>query len=115
MSDITSPSGPAPENPTDKGKGKAVAHEEEEIDSSDEEMGQTEAEEEPDVEDDDLAALDTDNIIAGARTRGRKIDFAKAAAEEPADEEDDDEDDEYAPAEETAERGPGNDGMDLDP
>jgi len=41
MSDITSTSGPATENPTDKGKGKAIAPEEEESDSSDEEMGQT--------------------------------------------------------------------------
>jgi len=42
MSDITSPSGPATENPTDKGKGKAIApEEEEESDSSGDEMGQT--------------------------------------------------------------------------
>jgi len=68
----------------------------------------------PDVEDDDLLALDTSNIITGSRTRGKQIDFAKAAAEQPADE-DDDEDDEYAPTEETTQRGPGNDGMDIDP
>ncbi|PUU74341.1 histone chaperone domain CHZ-domain-containing protein [Tuber borchii] len=114
MSDITSPSGPATENPADKGKGKAIAPEEEESDSG-EDMDQTEAEEDdPDVEDDDLAALDTSNIIAGSRTRGKQIDFAKAAAEQPADEEDDDDDEYHAPTEETAQHGPGDDGMDID-
>ncbi|KAG0127143.1 histone chaperone domain CHZ-domain-containing protein [Tuber indicum] len=113
MSDITSPSGPATENPTDKGKGKAIAPEEEESDSSGEEMETEAEEEEPEVEDDEFAGLDTSNIITGGRTRGKQIDFAKAAAEQPADE-DDEEDDEYAPAEETAQRGPGNDGMDID-
>lgn len=39
MSDITS--GPATENPADKGKGKAIAPEEEESDLSGEEMDQT--------------------------------------------------------------------------
>ncbi|KAG0643958.1 hypothetical protein HOY80DRAFT_1031472 [Tuber brumale] len=115
MSDITSPSGPATENPTDKGKGKAIAPEEEESDSSGEE-NETEAEEdiEPDVEDEDFGALDTGNIITGSRTRGKQIDFAKAAAEEPADEDDEDDDEEYAPADEPIQRGPGNDGMDID-
>jgi len=113
MSDITSPSGPATENPTDKGKGKATAPEEEESDSSDEETGQLEVDQ-SDVDDEDLVVLDSKNII-GPRTRGKHIDFAKAAQDDLPDEEDE-EDDEYCPPDEdTAPRGPGNDGMDLDP
>ena len=42
-----------------------------------------------------MEEIDTDNIIAGGRrTRGRNIDFAKAAAELP-EEDDDEEDDDY--------------------
>jgi hypothetical protein len=48
-------------------------------------------EDEPD--DDNMEEIDPENIIAGGRrTRGRTIDFAKAAAELP-EEEDEDEDD----------------------
>ncbi|RPB05465.1 hypothetical protein L873DRAFT_1839972 [Choiromyces venosus 120613-1] len=122
MSDITAPSGPATENPTDKGKGKAIAPEEEVpgeegSDSSDDEIDQTEAGEDSDVEEDDLSVLDTGNILAGRRTRGKQIDFAKAAEEQPADEEEDDDDEEYAPApaKENVQRGPGNDEMDTGP
>ncbi|PHH55168.1 hypothetical protein CFIMG_007488RA00001 [Ceratocystis fimbriata CBS 114723] len=46
-------------------------------------------------EDDGMEEIDTSNIIAGGRrTRGKIIDFAKAAAENPGndDEEEDDED-----------------------
>lgn len=44
-----------------------------------------------------MEEINTDNIIpSGRRTRGRNIDFAKAAAEMPADEDDDeDEDDDF--------------------
>ncbi len=45
--------------------------------------------------DDDLGEIDLDNVV-GRRTRGRVIDFAKAAEENPADEdEDEDEDDDF--------------------
>ena len=46
-----------------------------------------------------MEEIDLDNII-GRRTRGRNIDFAKAAEELPEDEEDEDEDDDFqAPGE----------------
>ena len=49
-------------------------------------------EEEPD--EDNMEEIDTDNIITdGRRTRGKAIDFAKAAEELPEDEDGDDEDD----------------------
>ncbi|KAI9813984.1 MAG: Histone H2A.Z-specific chaperone [Pycnora praestabilis] len=93
-------------NPVDapaanKGKGKAVdssSHEmsvDEEEDSSDEETGAEEETAEPAVEEDeeDMAEIEENNIIAdGRRTRGKTIDFAKAA-ETAGDELEDDEDD----------------------
>ena len=49
-------------------------------------------EEEPD--EDNMEEIDTDNILSnGRRTRGKNIDFAKAAEELPEDGDDDDEDD----------------------
>lgn len=49
-------------------------------------------EEEPD--EDNMEEIDTDNIINdGRRTRGKTIDFAKAAEELPEDGDEDDEDD----------------------
>lgn len=47
---------------------------------------------EPD--DDNMEEIDLDNII-GRRTRGRNIDFAKAAEELPEEDEDEDEDDDF--------------------
>lgn len=49
-----------------------------------------------------MEEIDTGNIIQdGRRTRGKKIDFAKAAEEQPADDEDDEDDDDFeAPADE---------------
>ena len=45
-------------------------------------------------DEDNMEEIDTDNIIdGGRRTRGKTIDFAKAAAENPAEDDDDDEDD----------------------
>ncbi|KAJ8124603.1 hypothetical protein O1611_g9037 [Lasiodiplodia mahajangana] len=85
-----------------KGKGKAVATEEpidqsmdedEEEDSGDEEAGD-------DADDDDnMDEIDLNNIVdGGRRTRGRVIDWAKAAEENPADEDDDDDDeDDFQP------------------
>jgi hypothetical protein len=40
-----------------------------------------------------MEEIDTGNIISGGRTRGRKIDFAKAAEELPAEEEEEEEED----------------------
>lgn len=52
----------------------------------------THAGDEPD--EDNMEEIDTSNIISdGRRTRGRQIDFAKAAAENPEEDDDDDEDD----------------------
>jgi hypothetical protein len=49
---------------------------------------------EPD--DDNMEEIDTSNILSdGRRTRGRQIDFAKAAEELPEDEDDDDDDDDF--------------------
>ncbi|TRX92657.1 hypothetical protein FHL15_006331 [Xylaria flabelliformis] len=99
-----------PEDPTKgagetidlKGKGKAVATEEpvdqsmdedDEEDSGDEEAGE-------DVDDDDnMDEIDLNNIVdGGRRTRGRVIDWAKAAEENPADDDDDDDDeDDFQP------------------
>lgn len=47
--------------------------------------------------------IDLNNIVEGGRrTRGRVIDFAKAAEENPADDEDDEEDDDFqAPADDS--------------
>lgn len=47
-----------------------------------------------------MEEIDTDNIITdGRRTRGRKIDFAKAAQELPEEDEDEDDDDDFEAAE----------------
>ena len=45
-----------------------------------------------------MEEIDLDNVI-GRRTRGKVIDFAKAAEENPPEEEDDDEDDDDFEAE----------------
>lgn len=43
-----------------------------------------------------MEEIDTSNIISGGRrTRGRQIDFAKAAEELPEEEEDEDDDDDF--------------------
>lgn len=42
--------------------------------------------------------VDLNNIVdGGRRTRGAKIDFAKAAAENPVDDDDDEDDDDFEP------------------
>ncbi|KAL9050381.1 MAG: hypothetical protein Q9162_006661 [Coniocarpon cinnabarinum] len=46
-----------------------------------------------DEEESDLEEIEMDNIV-GSRTRGKVIDYAKAAAEHPEEDEDDEEDDE---------------------
>ncbi|KAK1688567.1 histone chaperone domain CHZ-domain-containing protein [Colletotrichum godetiae] len=48
-------------------------------------------------EEDGMEEIDLSNIVEGGRrTRGRVIDFAKAAEENPAEEEDDEDDDDFA-------------------
>ncbi|KAI0451541.1 histone chaperone domain CHZ-domain-containing protein [Xylaria acuta] len=99
-----------PEDPTKvgdeavdvKGKGKAVATEEP-VDQSmdeddDEDSGDEEAGDDAD-DDDNMDEIDLNNIVdGGRRTRGRVIDWAKAAEENPADDDDDDEDeDDFQP------------------
>ncbi len=43
-----------------------------------------------------MEEIDTNNILSdGKRTRGRQIDFAKAAEELPDDEDDDEDDDDF--------------------
>ncbi|KAI2641938.1 histone chaperone domain CHZ-domain-containing protein [Xylaria nigripes] len=84
---------------TDKGKGKAVATEAPVDQSMDEDDDDDSGEEDvaDDVEDDDddnMDEIDTNNIVdGGRRTRGRVIDWAKAAQENPVDDDDDDDDD----------------------
>ncbi|KAF2660848.1 hypothetical protein K491DRAFT_711430 [Lophiostoma macrostomum CBS 122681] len=85
------------EEPTtvDKGKGKApqAAPVEESEDSSDESAAEDQGgDAEPeDVDEDNMEEIDTSNIV-GSRTRGKNIDYAKAAQDlgEDDDEEDDD-------------------------
>ncbi|KAF8864415.1 hypothetical protein BDZ45DRAFT_737418 [Acephala macrosclerotiorum] len=93
-----------------KGKGKAAEPVEDtsmDIDDSSEDDEVDENEPVADEEDEDnMEEINTDNIIpSGRRTRGRNIDFAKAAAEMPEDEdEDEDEDDDFqAPEDEDEE------------
>lgn len=53
------------------------------------------AEEDEEDEEDNMEEIDTDNIISGGRrTRGKFIDFAKAAENE-LDDDDDEEDDDF--------------------
>ncbi|TVY85381.1 Histone H2A.Z-specific chaperone CHZ1 [Lachnellula suecica] len=84
-----------------KGKGKAAepaTHENMEVDdsSSDEEVDEIPVDE-PD--EDNMEEIDTENIIPdGRRTRGRQIDFAKAAKDLPEEEDDEEDDEEYEAA-----------------
>lgn len=79
----------------DKGKGKAAeVAMEEDGDSSEEESG-VEDHGEVEVEDEDtMEEINTDNIIQdGRRTRGKNIDFKKAAQELEDDDEEEEDDD----------------------
>ncbi|KAJ2901278.1 hypothetical protein MKZ38_002028 [Zalerion maritima] len=97
--DLTSTTS-APEGDVTAGKGKAAAAAGENL-AKDEDMGDAmddddsdEEEEEPAAEEDGMEEIDPSNIIAtGRRTRGRVIDFAKAAEENPPDVDEDEEDD----------------------
>ncbi|KAJ9141936.1 hypothetical protein NKR23_g7590 [Pleurostoma richardsiae] len=92
-----------------KGKGKAVAAEdvpaqdtamdEDDDDEDDDEEEGDEAAEAPEEDDEDnMEEIDLNNVV-GRRTRGRVIDFAKAAEENPAADDEDDEDDDDFEAE----------------
>ena len=59
-----------------------------------------EDDDEPD-DHDDFAEIDPSNIISGSRTRGKKIDYSKAAEAEA--DEDDDEDEDVVLGDETME------------
>ncbi|EMR68804.1 hypothetical protein MGN70_012391 [Eutypa lata] len=78
-----------------KGKGKAVAEDPADVSmDDDEEDSDEEAGDGDDNEEDGLEEIDLSNIVEGGRrTRGRVIDWAKAAEENPAEDDDDDEDD----------------------
>lgn len=59
-----------------------------------------EAEEEEEDDEDNMEEIDTENIIySERRTRGKVIDFAKAAEQAPPAEEDEEDDDDFTPAE----------------
>ncbi|KAK1772556.1 histone chaperone domain CHZ-domain-containing protein [Phialemonium atrogriseum] len=85
-----------------KGKGKAVATEdrhaqdtamnEDDDDEDEDEEGDEDAEGAEEEEEDGLEEIDLDNVV-GRRTRGKVIDFAKAAEELPAENDEDEEDD----------------------
>ncbi|KAI0900853.1 hypothetical protein F4806DRAFT_450127 [Annulohypoxylon nitens] len=100
-----------------KGKGKSTAEEpvdttmDEDDDDDDEEEEEGEGGEED--ADDNMDEIDLNNIVdGGRRTRGRVIDWAKAAQDHPAEEEDDEDDeDDYEPAGEEQDQG---DKMDED-
>ncbi|KAK2072949.1 hypothetical protein P8C59_007267 [Phyllachora maydis] len=84
-----------------KGKGKAAATEEAHdtsmaTDEDDEEEDEAEeGDEAAEEEEDGLEEIDPENVL-GKRTRGKVIDFAKAAKENPVEEdEDEDEDDDF--------------------
>ncbi|KOS22122.1 Histone H2A.Z-specific chaperone CHZ1 [Escovopsis weberi] len=99
-----------------KGKGKAAAQDlhdsrvedDEDDDDEDEEDDEVEAEAEAEQDDEDgMEEMDLNNVIYGRRTRGRKIDFAKAAEElgPEKDEDEEDEDEDFQPAPEDTEMG----------
>ncbi|KAK0704960.1 histone chaperone domain CHZ-domain-containing protein [Lasiosphaeris hirsuta] len=81
-----------------KGKGKAAApaaddHEDTSMAEDDEEEDTEADEAEAADEEDGMEEIDLDNVI-GRRTRGKVIDFAKAAEENPVEDEDDEDEDE---------------------
>jgi hypothetical protein len=54
---------------------------------------------------DDLAAIDTSNIVSGERRSKKRVDYAKAAAEsKDLDDDSEDEDDEFVPKEDKDEK-----------
>lgn len=99
------------QNASDKGKGKETvqdvsmdeAGDDDEEDSSEDEVDET-APVADDVDEDNMEEIDVSNIITdGRRTRGRQIDFAKAAEQVPEDDDEEEDDDFVAPAEDKME------------
>jgi len=95
---------PATAAATDKGKGKSAATEPtttqdasmDEDDSSDDDAVDPTAPTADEEDVDNMEEIDPSNIIdSGRRTRGRQIDFAKAAKELPEEDEDEDDDDDF--------------------
>ncbi|KAM4060567.1 histone chaperone domain-containing protein [Hirsutella rhossiliensis] len=87
-----------------KGKGKAVEEEapksepvvDDDDDDEDDEEDANEGDE--DAEEDGMEEIDLNNILEGGRrTRGTKIDFAKAAEQHPAEDEDEEDDEDFEP------------------
>ncbi|KAB8292149.1 hypothetical protein EYC80_007892 [Monilinia laxa] len=83
----------------DKGKGKSVAEPQDvtmgeggEDSSSDDDAAPPAEEVEEEASDNEI---DKSNIIQGRRTRGKQIDFAKAAQELPAEDDEEDEDEDF--------------------
>ncbi|KAG7294323.1 hypothetical protein NEMBOFW57_004394 [Staphylotrichum longicolle] len=98
--DVTNPENGAASATDLKGKGKAPAAEQHVEDASmvedddDDDDDELDPEEEPEAADEDnMEEIDLDNVI-GRRTRGKVIDFAKAAAENPPEDDEDEDDDE---------------------
>ncbi|RPB26296.1 hypothetical protein L211DRAFT_835654 [Terfezia boudieri ATCC MYA-4762] len=90
----------AMEDVAEKGKGKAIQEhtEGEEDSSSDDDQSEEEEEEEPENE---LAEIDTSNIIQGCRTRGKYFAVSgEGAMDDAMDDDDEDDDDEYKPEDE---------------
>ncbi|KAI6601223.1 Histone H2A.Z-specific chaperone [Pyricularia oryzae] len=79
-----------------KGKGKGPAQDTHDTEMDEDDEDDTEADEAEqvaeEVEDDGMDEIDSSNVLP-SRTRGRKIDFAKAAAEQNLSVDDDEEDD----------------------
>lgn len=103
-SNITDQSSAAQGNETiDKGKGKAI-----QLQPTEETEGETSEDEEMDEdgeEEDELAEIDSSNIIQGGRrTRGKKIDFAAAAKEQPAADEDSEDDEDFVAPEDAEDK-----------
>ncbi|KAK3321109.1 histone chaperone domain CHZ-domain-containing protein [Cercophora scortea] len=98
-----------------KGKGKAAGTEQEPVDDTSmaEDTEEDEDEEPGEEAEDNMEEIDLDNVI-GRRTRGKKIDFAKAAQENPADDDEDDDDDDDFEGEAEPEEEADDDKMDED-
>ncbi|KAK4644678.1 Histone H2A.Z-specific chaperone [Podospora pseudocomata] len=78
-----------------KGKGKSTEQPVDDtsmVEDDDDDDDEEEVEEEAEVEEDGMEEIDLENVI-GRRTRGKVIDFAKAAEENPPEGDDDEEDD----------------------
>ncbi|KAL7799831.1 hypothetical protein V8C37DRAFT_365627 [Trichoderma ceciliae] len=96
-----------------KGKGKAAqddvphdtAMDEDDDEGDDDEDDDEDEEETAEPDEDGLEEIDLNNIVEGGRrTRGAKIDYARAAEQTPAeDDEDEDEDDDFHPPTEDTE------------